>query len=148
MEICLTLEEFSAIMGKLDVSTLILPTTNKDFFDMSYQFLGIPPAMAQRLCMLNKLNIHMIFAYFSQRNVPLAGVQHFHYLNPFCLCLLVRYFLVHETPCVDQRMLLVVKNLEKGSSVGIILAETLNGLDVVRKGEATFFIGSPFLLQV
>ena len=52
---------------------------------------------------------------------------------------------MHETPCVDQRMLLVVKNLEKGT-VGIILAETLNGLDAVCKGEATFFIGSPFLL--
>ena len=90
----------------------------------------------------------MIFSYFSQWNVPLARLQHFHYLNAFCLCLLVRYFLVHETPRLDQMMLLVVKNLEKGSFVGIIMAETLNGLDVVQRREATFFIGIPLLLQV
>ena len=55
---------------------------------------------------------------------------------------------MHETPRLDQMMLLVVKNLEKGSSVGIIMAETLNGLDVVQRREATFFIGIPLLLQV
>ena len=38
---------------------------------------------------------------------------------------------MHETLRVDQRMLLVVLNLKKGSPVGMILAETLNGLDVV-----------------
>ena len=45
-------------------------------------------------------------------------------------------------------MLLVVNNLERGSLVGMILAETLNGLDAVYKGEATFFVGSPLFLQV
>ena len=34
VELCPTLEEFSAIMGELDVSTLILPTTNEDFSDL------------------------------------------------------------------------------------------------------------------
>jgi len=56
--------------------------------------------------------------------------------------------LVHEIPRVNQRMLSVIINLEKGSPVGMILAETLNSLDVVHKGEATFFAGSPVLLQV
>ena len=98
---------------------------------MAQQLLGIPLAMAQRWCILNKLNIRTVFMYFSQQNIPLVGVQRAHYLNAFCLCLLVRYFLVHETLRVDQRMLLVVLNLKKGSPVGMILAETLNGLDVV-----------------
>ena len=40
----------------------------------------------------------------------------------------------------------MVNNLNKGSPVGIILAETLNGLDVFHKLEATFFAGSPLLL--
>ena len=35
MEICLTLEEFSAIMGEPDVSTLILSTPDKDFSNMA-----------------------------------------------------------------------------------------------------------------
>ena len=105
VEICLTLEESSAIMGEPDISTLILPTTDEDFSDLAHQLLGIPLAMAQRWCMLNKLNVHMVLMYISQSNVPLAGVQRSQYLNAFCLCLPTRYFLVHETPRVQQRML-------------------------------------------
>ena len=35
VELCPTPEEFSAIMGKLEVSTLILPTTDEDFSVMA-----------------------------------------------------------------------------------------------------------------
>ena len=44
-----------------------------------------------------------------------------------------------ETYRIDQRMCLVVNNLDKGSLLGMILVETLNGLDVVHREEATFF---------
>ena len=53
---------------------------------------------------------------------------------------------MHETPRLDPRILHVVKNIGSKSLIAIFLAETLNGLDVVRKEEATFFVGSPFLL--
>ena len=53
---------------------------------------------------------------------------------------------MHETPCIDQRMLLLVNNLKKGGSVGMILAETLNGPDAFHREEVTFFVGSPLLL--
>ena len=89
--------------------------------------------MAQRWCILNKLNIQMVFTYFSQQNVPLAGAQCSHYLNALCLCLHARYFLVHKMLCVDQRMLSMVLNLERESPVGMILANTLNGLDAIRR---------------
>ena len=46
MELCPTLDEFNAIMGKPDVSTLILPITDKDFFNMAHQLLQIPLAIA------------------------------------------------------------------------------------------------------
>ena len=81
----------------------------------------------------------MVFKYFSQQDVPLAGMKSSQYLNAFCLCILVRYYLVHEIPCVDPRILQAVKNLGRGSSIIIILAETLNGLDIVHRWEATFF---------
>ena len=55
---------------------------------------------------------------------------------------------MHETPRVDPIILLVVNNLGSGSLIVLILAETLNGLDAVHKEEATFFVGSPLLLQV
>ena len=98
--------------------------------------------------MLNKLNICMVFTYFSHQNVHMAGAQRSHYLNAFYLFLLMRYFLVHETPCVDQRMLSVIIDLERGSLVGMILAKTLNNFDVVYSGEVTLFTGSPLLIQL
>ena len=54
---------------------------------------------------------------------------------------------MHKTPRVDQRMLSVVINLERGSPVGMVLAETFNGLDAFYRWEATFFAGSPLLFQ-
>jgi len=148
MEICPTLEEFSAIMGEPNVSTLILPTIGNDFADLAHDLLGISLATSQQWCMLDHLNIHMVFAFFSRFSVPVTGRGRSHYLNAFCLWLLARYFLVNKTYRVDQRMCLVVNNLDKGSLVGMILVETLNGLDVVHREEATFFIGNALLLQV
>ena len=79
-------------------------------------------------------------------DVPLARAKCSHHLNIFCLCILARFFLMHETPRLDPGILHVVKNIGSRSPIAIFLVETLNGLDVVRKEEATFFIGSPFLL--
>ena len=78
----------------------------------------------------------------------MAGVKRFQYLNAICLYILARHFLVHETPQVGLIILQVVNNLGREIPIIIILAETLNGLDVVPKGEATFFTGNPFLLQI
>lgn len=55
---------------------------------------------------------------------------------------------MHETPSVDQRMLSVIINLERGSLVGMILAKTLNNLNVAYSGEVTLFTGSPLLIQL
>jgi len=65
MELCPTLDEFSAIMGEPNVNSLILPTIDKDFPIMAQQLLCISLAMARRWCMLNKLNICVVFTYFS-----------------------------------------------------------------------------------
>ena len=55
---------------------------------------------------------------------------------------------MHEAPCVDPRIVHMINNLESVSPMAIILAKTLNGLDSVHREEATFFAGSPLLLQV
>ena len=78
----------------------------------------------------------------------MTGIGRSHHLNAFYLCILVRFFFVHETPRMDPKILHVVKNLGNENPVAIILAETLNGLDVVHREEATFFAGSLLLLQV
>ena len=60
-----------------------------------------------------------------------------------CSC---KILLVHGTDYVDHRMYLVVSDLRSGNLVGMILAETLNGLDAFHRKEANFFAGSPLLL--
>ena len=45
-------------------------------------------------------------------------------------------------------MCMVVYELKRGNSVGLIFAETLNGLDAFHRKEASFLAGSPLLLQV
>ena len=49
---------------------------------------------------------------------------------------------------MDLRMCMVVYELKRGYLVDSILEETLNGLDASHRREASFFAGSPLLLQV
>ena len=49
---------------------------------------------------------------------------------------------------MDLRMCMVVYELKRGDLVGSILEETLNGLVAFHRREASFFAGSPLLLQV
>ena len=43
---------------------------------------------------------------------------------------------------------MVVYELKRGNLAGLIFAETFNGLDAFHRKEASFFVGSPLLLQV
>ena len=45
-------------------------------------------------------------------------------------------------------MCTVAYKLKWGNPVGLILEETLNGLDAFYRKETSFFMGSPFLFQV
>lgn len=146
VELCPILGEFGAIMDEPDLGSIILPILEEDLSDMANQLLGIPLAMAKRWCTLHKLNVLMVFKYFSQQAVPLGRLKHSYYLNSFYLCILARYFLVHEAPRANPRILSMVNNLGRGSPIILILVETLNGLDAIHKEEETFFAGSPLLL--
>ena len=93
MESCPTLEEFGAIMGGYDYGVIILHTLEEDLSNLTHQILGVHLSMAKRWCKSNKLNISMVFKYFSKKDVPLTGVGHSHHLNAFRLCILARIFL-------------------------------------------------------
>ena len=148
VEICPTLEKFSAIIAEPKVNTLTFPTTSGDLLALVQALLGISLDTAQHWCMFDKLNICSIFAYFSWLTIPETDRPHSYYLNAFCICILARYFLVQETAHIDRRMCLVVSDLRSGNLAAKILAETLKGLDVFHRKEANFFAGSPLLLQV
>ena len=146
MELCPTHEEFGAIMGEHNFSAIILPTLEEYLSNLANQLLGVPLTVAKRWCKSNKLNAFMVFKYFSRMDVPLAGAKRSHHLNAFFFCILARLFLVLKTPCVDPRILHMVKNLGSGNPIAIILAKTLNGLDAIYREEATFFRGNLLLL--
>ena len=148
VEICLTLEEFSAIMGEPLVNDLVFPIMGGDLPTLIQALLGVPLEKAKQWCVFGKLNVRLIFAYFFRLTIPMTDILHSRFLNAFCLCILARYFLVHETYCVDYRVCLVVANLRNRNLVGMILAETLNGLDAFHWKESNFFVGRPLLLQV
>ena len=71
-----------------------------------------------------------------------------YFLRVFCLCAFERYFLVQKSYYVDLQLCMVAFELKRGNPVGLILVKTLNGLDAFHRKEASFFVGSPLLLQV
>ena len=146
VEICPNLEEFSAIVGEPSVNDLVFPTTGGDLPTLIQVLLGDPLEKAKQWCVFGKLNVHLIFAYFSWLAIPTTEMSQSRFLNAFYLCMLARYFLVIETYCVDHRMCLVVANLRNINLASMILAKALNGLDAFHKKEANFFTGSPLLL--
>lgn len=148
IELCPTIEESDAIMGEWDFGSTILSTLEENLSELAHKFLGISQVMAKRWCKPRKLNISMVISYFFKKALPLAGIEHAYFLNAYCLCILVGIFLVHSSHRMDSSILHVVQHLWEGSPVPIILAETLNGLDVVHKEEANFFSGSHLLLQI
>ena len=85
---------------------------------------------------------------FSSSAFPVGERPYSYFLRAFCLCALVRYFLVQKSYCVDLQMCMVAYKLKRGNPVSLILAVTLNGLDAFHKKEVSFFARSPLLLRV
>ena len=108
--------------------------------------LGVPEFIANRWCVFGKLNLRLVFDYFSGSSLLESERPHSYFLRVFFLCALVRYFLVQNLYYVDFLMCMIAYELKRGNLVGLILAETLNGLDAFHRKEASFFAGSPFLL--
>ena len=148
IELCPTIEKFAAIMGELEIDDLIFPTIGGHLPSLLQVVLGVPETTANRWCVFGKLNLRLAFDYFSDSGLPEGERPRLYYLYAFFLCALVRYFLVQQSYCVDLRMCMVAYKLKKGNLVGLILAETFNGLDAFQRKEASFFVGSPLLLQV
>ena len=133
-------------MGEPEVGNLIFPTMGGDLPTLLQPLLGVPFDKSNQWCVFGKLDLRLIFAYFSRLTIPMIDRPHSHYLNAFCLSIIARYFLVHKTHCVDHKMCLVIADLRSGNLVGMILAKTLNGWDAFHRKEANFFAGSPLLL--
>ena len=110
--------------------------------------MGVPEFIANRWCVFGKLNLRLVFDYFSGSGLLEGERPQSYYLRAFCLCALARYFLVQQSYFVDLRMCMVAYELKRANLVGLILMETLNRLDAFQRKEASFFTGSPLILLV
>ena len=99
--------------------------------------LGVLTATANRWCVFGKLNLRLVFEYFSSSTLPEGERPCPYFLRAFCLCALTRYFLVQNSYCVDLRMCMIAYELKRGNPVGFILVETLNGLDAFHRKEGS-----------
>ena len=70
VEICPTLEEFSAIMGEPKVNTLIFPTMGGDLPSLIQALLGVSLDTAKHWCVFGKLGIRLIFCILLSANCP------------------------------------------------------------------------------
>ena len=110
--------------------------------------LGVPATMANRWCVLGKLNLRLVLDYFSDSALFEGKRLQSYFLCAFWLYALARYFLVQNSYFMDLQMCMVAYKLRRGNLVGLIMLETLDGLDSFHRKEASFFAGSPLLLQV
>ena len=63
---CPTIEEFTTIMGELEIDDLIFPTMGEDLPSLLRVMLGI----ANRWCVFGKLNLRLVFDYFFGLSLP------------------------------------------------------------------------------
>ena len=135
-------------MDELEIDNLIFPTMGGNLPSLLQVLLGVLLAMTNRWCIFGKLNLSLVVAHFSGSALPVGEWSRSYFLRVFCLCDLGRYFVVQRSYCVDLRMWMVVYELKRGNLAGLIFAETFNGLNAFHRKEASFFVGSPLLLQV
>jgi len=135
-------------MGELEIDDLIFPTIGGGLPSLLRVVLGVPTATTNRWCILGKLNLRLVFDYFSGSALPEGKRSQSYFLCAFCLCAFARYFLVQKSYCMDLRICMVAYELRRGNPVGLILAKTLNGLDAFHRKKTSFFTGSPLFLQV
>ena len=128
-------------MGEPEINDFIFPIMGGDLPSLLQVVLGIPSTMANRRYVFGKLNLRLVFKYFSGSTLPTDE-------RPRSYFLLARYFLVQKSYCVDLWICMVAYELKRGNLIGLILVETLNGLDAFYREEASFFARSPLLLQV
>ena len=131
IELCPTIKEFVVIIGEPEIDDLIFPTMGGDLPSLLQVALGVPETTTKRWCVFGKLNLRLVFDYFSNLGLLEGERPRSYYLCAFCLCAHARYFLVQLSYYVYIWMCMVAYEIKSGNPVGLILAKTLNGLDVI-----------------
>ena len=107
IELCPTIKELGTIMDELEIDDLIFPTIGEDLPSLLQVVLGVPSTTPNRWCFFGKLNLRLVFEYFSSSTLPIGERPCTYFLRAFCLYALARYFLVQKSYYVDLRMCMV-----------------------------------------
>ena len=83
--------------------------------------LGVPTTTANKWRVFGKLNLMLVFEYFSGSALLEGERPRSYFFRAFCLYALARYFLVQNSYCVDLRICMVAYELKKGNLVGLDL---------------------------
>ena len=67
---CPIINEFAIIMGESKIDDLIFPTMGGEFPSLLRVVLGVPDATANKWCVFGKLNLRLVFDYFSNSALP------------------------------------------------------------------------------
>lgn len=144
IEICPTMEEFSAILNYPISHDPLFPSQAMLLSSNLALALSISVEQARSWCIGSTINLEPLVQHFSTA-LPLLDNCAF---KALCLCLLAGYLLISDLHSVDLALLHVVQHISSHNPCMIILAETLNGLDDAVRTGTSLLRGSPLLLQV
>ena len=94
IKLCPTIEEFADIMGEPEIDDLIFPTIGGDLPSLLRVVLGVLEITTNTWCVFGKLNLKLVFDYFSNLGLPEGERPQSYRLHAFFLYALARYFLV------------------------------------------------------
>ena len=150
VELCPTIEEFSAILGCEPRAAPIVPPCHQRHRVTISQVLGLPldaiPPFIQDNYWVDMRRLIERFRHAAVANVD----QSFEKLSALAFCLIGEFLLCSRRPgFADARIFDLLDDVKKKRSlIPMVLAETFHGLDALSRGDTNIFQGSPLLLQV
>ncbi|KAI8559792.1 hypothetical protein RHMOL_Rhmol04G0202100 [Rhododendron molle] len=145
-EFCPTIEEFAAIMGHSDREGLVIPNP---LFNLLRDRLQVQKHDARFFMVNGRLETLQLVQRFGTAEAHRQIPQQKAYFHALCICLLHYYLLGPCSGHADSMLLDFAQQM--GNYVGfagLVLAETLIGLDMVKGNPTAQFSGNPLLLQV
>ena len=150
VELCLTIEEFSAILGYNPNKKSVAVSCDPRHKESLSNALGLPASITDSMIEGHMVNLHAIISWLIDKRT--YGVTDNMYKNfGLALCMVGKLLLFFgRCGFVDARTISVVNQIKDGDNpFSLILAETLLGLDAVfHDGETQNFLGSPLTLQI
>jgi hypothetical protein len=148
-ELCPTVDDFQAYLRGYDSAVPVVPELQRSFPPILVSRLGISGGSAGNLARGNRLNIPRLVELFGgsgdRDDLDWQGRRCF----ALVICVLAGYFLVSPDGVVSPSLIGVAAQLgQRRDPAPLILAETLLGLDRMRRGEADVLGGCPLFLQV